>query len=404
MGFFGKGSLSRSEPEWLDQEGKKRGISKKDTSTDVTRKRRDERKGFKLERARQEREAIKQKLKEEALSASKEEDQRANEVPEQNGHANGHLAQSEVHSSPSPSDIKDSRESDSSLPLKILVNGDGHINHKISASTSSSENDHTVGTRDDVSTRSSSSSKTVRFSPTVERVEFEIPTPIDASNGGPKPPNNPMHPPILNQEHLQLTYEEAFFLSYGLGALQVYDSDLTSPLSPSTLLQRFLRTHPVSSLSPSISQSPEPDDPFLLSYAVYHHFRSLGWVVRSGAKFSVDYLLYDRGPVFSHALFAVIVLPSYSHSYWATEPGRQKSAKNETKSWSWLHCVNRVQTAVQKNLVLCYVEVPPPVTVEEAEGEIGGVEVGKELDIGEFFKRYKVREINIQRWSANRMK
>lgn len=33
----------------------------------------------------------------------------------------------------------------------------------------------------------------------------------------------------------------------------------------------------------------QPDDPFLLNYVVYHHFRSLGWVVKSGIKFAVDY-------------------------------------------------------------------------------------------------------------------
>jgi tRNA-splicing endonuclease subunit Sen2 len=44
-----------------------------------------------------------------------------------------------------------------------------------------------------------------------------------------------------------------------------------------------------------------PDNPFLTSYVVYHYFRSLGWVVKSGTKFCVDYLLYKKGPVFSHA-------------------------------------------------------------------------------------------------------
>lgn len=43
------------------------------------------------------------------------------------------------------------------------------------------------------------------------------------------------------------------------------------------------------------------DNPFLVHYAVYHHFRSLGWVVKGGIKFCVDYLLYKRGPVFHHA-------------------------------------------------------------------------------------------------------
>jgi len=57
---------------------------------------------------------------------------------------------------------------------------------------------------------------------------------------------------------------------------------LTIPSSPSDFPLRF-------------------DNPFLVNYAVYHHYRSLGWVVRGGIKFCVDYLLYKRGPVFHHA-------------------------------------------------------------------------------------------------------
>lgn len=45
----------------------------------------------------------------------------------------------------------------------------------------------------------------------------------------------------------------------------------------------------------------QPDNPFIVNYVVYHHYRSLGWVVKSGVKFCVDYLLYKRGPVFDHA-------------------------------------------------------------------------------------------------------
>lgn len=49
------------------------------------------------------------------------------------------------------------------------------------------------------------------------------------------------------------------------------------------------------------SESLQFDNPFLINYVVYHHYRSLGWVVKGGIKFCVDYLLYKRGPVFTHA-------------------------------------------------------------------------------------------------------
>jgi len=46
---------------------------------------------------------------------------------------------------------------------------------------------------------------------------------------------------------------------------------------------------------------PRPDNPFIVNYVAYHHYRSLGWTIKSGVKFCVDYLLYKRGPVFDHA-------------------------------------------------------------------------------------------------------
>ena len=49
------------------------------------------------------------------------------------------------------------------------------------------------------------------------------------------------------------------------------------------------------------------DNPFIVQYAVYHHYRALGWVVKNGIKFCVDYLLYRRGPVFSHAEYVDII-------------------------------------------------------------------------------------------------
>ena len=172
-------------------------------------------------------------------------------------------------------------------------------------------------------------------------------------------------------------------------------------LSPSHLLRLFaahsvfppLRTNPTTPIS--------PDSPFLLNYTVYHHFRSLGWVVRPGVKFAVDYLLYNRGPVFSHAEFGVLVLPAYTHAYWGTEEGlahRRKGngGRREGKDWWWLHCINRVQSQVRKTLVLAYVDVPPPLV--RGSG-VGGGEGG---EVTALLRRYKVREFVVKRWLANR--
>lgn len=66
----------------------------------------------------------------------------------------------------------------------------------------------------------------------------------------------------------------------------------------------------VPTITPSSSFALRPDNPFLVSYVAYHHYRSLGWVVKTGLKFCVDWLLYKRGLVFSHAEY-VIVTPSH---------------------------------------------------------------------------------------------
>ncbi|GME66329.1 tRNA-splicing endonuclease [Neofusicoccum parvum] len=307
QGFFGKGSLSRSEPTWLDREKHRRGVaSGQIKAEDMTNKRRQERREMKNERARKEREAIEEQLRkegklvDEAASASTQQDSMF---------SNGSSTQ------PGPSDA-------SSL------------------------------------------------------LEKSAPSSMNTST------DIALDEPVHNEEHLQLSLEEAFFLTYGLGVLEVVAARTKKTVEPLALFQ-LCRS--LSSFPPSSAALVRPDDSFLLKYVVYHHFRSRGWVVRDGVKFSCDYMVYNRGPVFAHAEFAVHIVPSYEHPYWADKE------KPERSPWWWLHCVNRVQSQVLKTLVLVYVEVPPPI-----EGQV--------KDIGAFLKRYKVREFALKRWVANRMR
>jgi tRNA-splicing endonuclease subunit Sen2 len=241
-----------------------------------------------------------------------------------------------------------------------------------------------------------SPSKAVRFSPVVQEKEFasdsailRLPGPATEAQE-----TSQEESVLYNEEHLQLSNEEAFFLAYGLGVLHVYDHQQKAIIPPTSLLSLFCHN----SYYPPRDSSTDlkPDDPFMISYIVYHHFRSLGWVVRSGVKFGVDYLLYNRGPVFSHAEFAVVVIPAYEHSYWSETSDRKSyCATKQARSWWWLHCVNRVQAQVKKSLVVCYVEVPPPRSQDtENYSE----------DIGAILSRYKVREMLIRRWVPNRMR
>lgn len=346
QGFFGKGSLSRSEPAWLQRERVRQGLVLGDTSEEVTRKRREERKQFKNERARLEREAVDEKLAEEATDHTK---------------SNGHIEPSVTSYVPRTSS---NENIDSQNPASSL-------NKVLGEPTSP------LGANEPVAVPSSEVASS------------------DVSSLQPPPTV------IINQEHFQLTAEEAFFLVYALGVLEIQDPNTSQRISTSRLLS-ICRSH--SYFPPQPPSSNAPDDPFLISYVAYHHFRSLGWVVRPGIKFGVDYLLYNRGPVFAHAEFAVIVLPAYMDPYWSSTTELQAAVKKKTKkSWWWVHCVNRVQAQVKKTLVLSYVEVPPPLV--GGGGEEGIMDEGGDVvDIAGVFKRYRVRELILKRWTLNRNK
>ncbi len=379
MGFFGKGSLSRSEPTWLESQRKKG-----DTSEEVTSRRRDERRQLKLERAKKEQEAIEQRLKEErGMNGS---------TMKINTQGLAGIASVMESGSATPDGALNSNGSIHGYDeWKKSAEANGVLTPPPTSISSEASLINNLAVKKQVAVKS------VRFSPTLEAREFDLTSPIISpiKNPGPSPlseqgPN--LVPMNGNQEHLQLSQEEAFFLVYSLGTLKVYadDSDIVLPaLSLLSLFRRHSYFPPR-----SLSVLAEPDDPFMLSYTVYHHYRSLGWVVRSGIKFSVDYLLYNRGPAFSHAEFAVIVLPSYSHPYWSETEEHRKTVQAKTgKTWWWLHCMNRVQSQVKKNLIFCYVDVPPP--LEEHEKFV-------QDDIGKLFARYKVRDVSIKRWIPNR--
>lgn len=346
MGFFGKGNLSRSEPSWLEREKKRRGLLGGNTSEEATRKRRTERRELKLERARVERLMVEERLKAEAA------------------------ARESGISSPVPTD------GSPATPISIeKFSVKKAMEAKYQRNRQQAMQNGNAGPTTDVT--KTPNGKSVRFSPVVQEKEASTTVDDDAD----------LDMEFANEEHLQISNEETFFLVYCLGALRVADRE-TNAVIPTSSLFSLLCHH--SHYPPRLpSADLQPDDPFLISYAVYHHFRSLGWVVRSGVKFGTDYLLYNRGPVFSHAEFAVIIVPSYEHPYWTeTQERREHVAQKQDRSWWWLHCVNRVQAQVKKSLVIVYVQVPPPTASFD--------------DIGAVLGRYRVREFLLRRWIPNR--
>ena len=360
-GFFGKGNLSRSEPSWMDRERRRRGLVAGETSEEVTRRRREERKEFKKERARKEREAIDQLLQNEGKAG-----------------LSGSVATGQVE------DAKNPERRVSNITAELAPGGPA-----ISESAETLEL-HVGGIKKAQGNGGPINGHHAR------RVHFTGQTDgqeslVEARRSSESPRSSDPQDLITNQEHLQLTLEEAFFLSYGLGVLDIQHEDKQEAISNASLLLLFRQW---SYFPPQSPEALRMDDPFLLSYVVYHHFRSLGWVIRPGVKFAVDYLLYNRGPVFAHAEFAVMILPSYSHPYYSQSSTQcHEISRKERNPWWWLHCVNRVQSQVRKSLLLAFVEVPPP--IQDGEAWVC-------TDIGSFLKRYKVREMNIKRWIPNR--
>ncbi|KAF7560998.1 hypothetical protein G7046_g3151 [Stylonectria norvegica] len=296
-----------------------------------------------------------------------------------------------------------------SVPGKIHENGNAGNGSAILPACPSTSSESSDGSR------SGKRRKSVRFSPKVQSTTFKLSDPpspnhsaaisevdglLDLNEGAASTRRSSILVTnenatnaaessivLVDKEHLQLMPEEAFFLNFGLGALSVNDPASGEALSSLELLTRF-RQH--SYFPPRVGpEEPElqPDDKFLVHYAVYHHFRSLGWVPRGGIKFGVDWLLYTRGPVFDHAEFGLIVIPSYSDPEWK-ENGKQIPQK----TWQWLHGTVRVLSHVTKSLVLVYVDVPSPTKFDEA----------LERGFTEVLKLYKVREVMVKRWSGNR--
>ena len=85
---------------------------------------------------------------------------------------------------------------------------------------------------------------------------------------------------------------ETFFLAYGLGVLDVKNSQ-NRLLSVRELWDDFITKYPG----------------FPTRYAVYHFFRSKGWTPRSGLGFGFDFVLYKKGPRYRHAEYCVWILP-----------------------------------------------------------------------------------------------
>uniref|UniRef100_A0A131XWF7 tRNA-intron lyase n=1 Tax=Ixodes ricinus TaxID=34613 RepID=A0A131XWF7_IXORI len=163
--------------------------------------------------------------------------------------------------------------------------------------------------------------------------------------------------PCPVDESLQLFFEEAYFLSYGLGCLIVQENN--EELDLLKLWQRLCALCPT----------------FPARYAAYHHFRSKGWVVRTGSRYAADYLLYKDGPAFYHATFSVLVRQAWSETL-------EETADCRLRSWTSLAGLIRLNASAAKAVLLCYVVIPKDV----------------DLSTPECLRSFKIQELLLRRW------
>lgn len=281
QGFFGKGSLSRSDPSWKTRTSRRLNLDEElgITSEEITKIRRDERKKFKIERS---------KLQELELKLRRNE-----------------LSPTEVTT------LEEIRQTLSSL-------------------------------KPGVSTYNATLSELGDL-----RIEDQ---------------QLLLGPDLKDLEYLQLQNAEALFLRF---ALNVVDIDLS-------LVEVFRAC---------CSGDVSPNNKFIIEYAVYHHYRSLGWCARSGIKFGCDLLLYKRGPPFSHAEHAVLIMP------------------NANQSWLSISSVSRVIGGVKKNLVMAFVDVPEESLFFDV---LNAPTVPDNEKLCNLFKLYRISEILYRRWIPSR--
>ena len=142
----------------------------------------------------------------------------------------------------------------------------------------------------------------------------------------------------LDKEILQIAPDEALFLMLvGLLVVEFEGRRLS--------LSEFLHF---------VARTSRPDDPFLVKFIVYYHYRRQQVIVKTGIKFGVDYLLYDRPIPMAHAGHCVNVLGDYH--LWGGDSERQI---RQNATWQEINLWQRLMGNVKKRLKLVYVEIPP---------------------------------------------
>lgn len=158
-----------------------------------------------------------------------------------------------------------------------------------------------------------------------------------------------------DKQWFQLGLEEAFYLCYSLKCLKINGSK-TSPLDDQELW------HCMKSKKKAFSNF----------YKGYSHLRSKNWVVRPGAQYGVDFVVYRHHPALVHSEYGVLVLSGED----------ENDCNGRLREWSDFHCTTRLLGSVAKSLLVLYIR-----------------KNGVSDDLPSCLAKYTVEERTITRWS-----
>lgn len=152
------------------------------------------------------------------------------------------------------------------------------------------------------------------------------------------------------QDGMKLMPEEAMFLSYALGCLIVSQSVQQQSCHYSSEGNDMYREMTIDEMWTAFTRA---DKAFPMRYAVYHHYRTKGWVVKSGLKFGTDWVLYPVGPPFYHAQYTVLI-----QCVWSDTLCRDDSSSWREFSWTNIAATERLNSHVAKAPLICLVLRP----------------------------------------------
>lgn len=204
-----------------------------------------------------------------------------------------------------------------------------------------------------------------------------------------------------NLEYVQLQPTEVFFLKFAINVIEINSISSIKELFITCCQQDIKVSNRLSqqNIKPShetIQHDIKPGNKFIQDYIVYHHFRSLGWCVRSGIKFGCDMLLYKRGPPFSHAEYGIIIIPNYNQN---NNKPTTIDHDDRIKQWVDIQAVSRVVGGVKKSFMFAFVDIPSQVDFDKV---INGNYADEKEQFIKLFNLYKVTEVLYRRWVPSR--